>query len=118
MLPENLRQEIDLKLIEVPDLGMQKRENLEQVRLATDQHRKLTIRYRSLADDVTERTIRPLLLYFWGNKWTIGAFCELRQDFRAFRIDLMTDIRVAEPFATESGCDLAAYAAYQSRRGW
>ncbi len=118
ILPENLKQGIDLQVIQVPGLGMQKRENLEQVRLATDQHRKLAIRYRSLADDETERTIWPLLLYFWGNKWTIGAFCELRQDFRAFRIDLMTDISLGEPFVTEAGRDLAAYAAYQSSREW
>ncbi|MCB1620427.1 MAG: WYL domain-containing protein [Thiothrix sp.] len=30
---------------------------------------------------------RPLGLFFWGNVWTLAAWCELRTDFRNFRLD-------------------------------
>ena len=35
----------------------------------------------------SERDARPLGLYFWGKKWTLAAWCELRTDFRNFRLD-------------------------------
>lgn len=50
----------------------------------------LSITYRSLADAMTDRIIRPLQNEFWGRVWTCSAWCELRGDFRAFRIDRMT----------------------------
>ena len=29
----------------------------------------------------------PLGLFYWGRVWTLGAWCELRGDYRSFRID-------------------------------
>lgn len=47
---------------------------------------------RSWADAArSERIIQPLGLVFWGETWTLGAWCELRGDFRSFRLD-----RIAE----------------------
>ena len=45
----------------------------------------LTLAYRDLQGRTSERRVRPLSLHFWGRVWTLGAWCELRQDFRAFR---------------------------------
>ena len=48
--------------------------------------------------------MRPLGLYFWGDVWTLAAWCELRQDFRNFRLDRIVDARIAaERFPDESG---------------
>jgi predicted DNA-binding transcriptional regulator YafY len=38
--------------------------------------------------------VRPLALYFWSGVWTLAAWCELRKDFRTFRIDRMQDVQV------------------------
>ena len=35
----------------------------------------------------TERAVRPLGLFFWGTSWSLAGWCELRQDFRSFRLD-------------------------------
>jgi predicted DNA-binding transcriptional regulator YafY len=35
-----------------------------------------------------------LALYFWGGAWTLAAWCELRNDFRVFRIDRMQEVDV------------------------
>lgn len=59
---------------------------LGEVRRAIDDRRRLHIVYRR-DDDVTERVIRPLGLFFWGRTWTVAAWCELRNDHRSFRVD-------------------------------
>jgi len=121
ILPDKLKRETELPAIQVPDFGAGSalKENLESVRRATDDSRKLRIRYRSLKNDETERVIWPMMLYFWGNKWTLGAWCELRQDFRSFRIDLINAITQTEMhYEPIPGQDLEAYIAYQSERDW
>jgi predicted DNA-binding transcriptional regulator YafY len=35
----------------------------------------------------TERYVHPLGLWFWGKVWTMVAWCEMREDFRMFRLD-------------------------------
>lgn len=39
------------------------------------------------ADTATKWTVRPLGIFFWGRTWTLVAWCELRRDFRNFRLD-------------------------------
>ena len=38
------------------------------------------------------RRVWPLGLFFWGQVWTLGAWCELREAFRSFRLDRMTAV--------------------------
>ncbi len=45
------------------------------------------LRYADEQGTVSHRTIRPLQIDYWGPVWTCAAWCELRQDFRVFRID-------------------------------
>jgi len=48
--------------------------------------------YTRLADDASRaesRRVRPLALAFWSGVWTLAAWCEMRNDFRSFRIDRM-----------------------------
>jgi predicted DNA-binding transcriptional regulator YafY len=35
-------------------------------------------------------------LAFWGSSWTLGAWCRMRRDFRNFRLDRMSAMRVRE----------------------
>ena len=49
--------------------------------------RKLRLDYADEKGDSTERTVRPLGVFFWGRKWTLSAWCEFRNDFRDFRLD-------------------------------
>ncbi|RQH04244.1 MULTISPECIES: helix-turn-helix transcriptional regulator [Paraburkholderia] len=57
----------------------------------------------------TERRVWPLGLVYWGARWTVGAWCELREDFRNFDIARMTGVQVLEPFPDVSGRRLADY---------
>ena len=49
--------------------------------------RKLELSYATSDGVATTRTVRPLGIFFWGRTWTLAAWCELRQDFRNFRLD-------------------------------
>jgi predicted DNA-binding transcriptional regulator YafY len=56
--------------------------------------------------------VRPLGLYFWGNRWTLAAWCELREDYRSFRPDRMRTVTVEERrFDPGDGIDLAGFLA-------
>jgi predicted DNA-binding transcriptional regulator YafY len=60
---------------------------LTTVREALSGRRKLRMKYVGPTGDGTERTVRPLGVFFWGRTWTLAAWCELRNDFRNFRLD-------------------------------
>ena len=59
------------------------------LRRAIRERRKLRFTYRSKAGAETVRTVRPLLLSFFGAIWNLSAWCELREDFRTFRLDFI-----------------------------
>ncbi|WP_029921297.1 helix-turn-helix transcriptional regulator [Nevskia soli] len=52
--------------------------------------------YKDAASQASTRHVWPLGLYFWGNVWSLAAWCELRRDFRNFRLD-----RIGGAFSTE-----------------
>ena len=63
------------------------RELFDTIEQAAEAREVQHIIYRDLSEATTERTIRPLGLWFWGKVWTLVAWCELRDDFRVFRLD-------------------------------
>ncbi|MCB1692788.1 MAG: WYL domain-containing protein, partial [Pseudomonadales bacterium] len=88
--------------------------NLEAIRTAIDRNIKLDVDYVSIKGEETSRTIWPFILYFWGNKWTVGAWCELRQGFRSFRVDLMKSAQLSgASFEPDDQRSLSAYIDYQ-----
>lgn len=65
---------------------------------------KVHLGYRDGGDRRTERTVRPLALAFYGPVWLLASWCELRQDFRSFRLDRISRMRVlADTFDPEPG---------------
>lgn len=60
---------------------------LSIAREALISRRKMRFTYNTGVGDASERTVRPLGVFFWGRTWTIAAWCELRNDFRNFRLD-------------------------------
>ena len=66
--------------------------------------RRLRVAYAAKDGRSTERTVRPLGIFLWGRTWTLAAWCELRQDFRNFRLDRVSDpAMLDEAFADEPG---------------
>ncbi|MEO0391257.1 MAG: YafY family protein [Pseudomonadota bacterium] len=84
--------------------------HMGKVRAAIRARQKLRLTYHSKSDRVTSRIVRPLHMEYWGRVWTLTCWCELREDFRVFRIDL---IQSAEPlpdlFVDEPGKTIQDY---------
>lgn len=89
---------------------------MAQVRLATEMHRKIVINYADAKYQRSTRTIWPLGLFFWGDVWTVGAWCELRQAFRIFRLDRIQSLQVLdETYPLEKGKTLQDLIASEKR---
>jgi len=72
--------------------------------------RKVQITYKNGANDPSVRLIRPLQLEYWGRVWTLTSWCELRADFRVFRVDRMQDVAVlTSQFGDDAGKTLSDY---------
>ena len=77
---------------------------LAYAREALIARRKLELSYAKADGAATKRTVRPLGLFFWGRTWTLAAWCELRQDFRNFRLDrIAASTMLDETFEDEAG---------------
>ena len=71
---------------------------------------RVQFRYRDAGAQGSQRTVRPLGCFFWGQVWTLGAWCELRQDFRSFRLDRIDALATQDSrFRHEPGRGLADY---------
>lgn len=78
--------------------------HLGVIRTACRKRHKLAIRYEDLAGNRTERVVRPLGLEYWGQVWTLTAWCETRDDFRVFRCDRLASCEMlTERFRDERG---------------
>lgn len=71
-------------------------ERLEQLRVALRERRMVAISYRDAQGRASSRELRPLGLFFWGDAWSLAAWCELRGDFRNFRLDRIGAIEMRD----------------------
>jgi predicted DNA-binding transcriptional regulator YafY len=77
---------------------------LTVAREAVNRRRKLALAYATAGGAGTTRTVRPLGIFFWGRTWTLAAWCELREDFRNFRLDrIAVSTLLDETFEDEPG---------------
>ncbi len=73
---------------------------LSVLQLALTNFNLTKIKYHSPdTSQTTERTIEPFAIYSTQENWLLIAFCRLRKDFRAFRLDRIQNLIVlSEPF--------------------
>ena len=65
--------------------------------------RRIRMRYTDERGEATERTVRPLGVFFWGKTWTLAAWCEMRVGFRNFRLDRVGEATLLDRFEEEPG---------------
>ena len=82
---------------------------IDRIEEAAERHERLDLIYLSLDGLRTERVIRPLGLFFWGQVWTLVAWCEMRADFRMFRVDRIEGAEGLDVFRDEPGKRLADF---------
>jgi predicted DNA-binding transcriptional regulator YafY len=111
-LPKDKRIVLERTPLFAPDFFIDRAvgKRLDEMRHAIRDHAVLNIDYADLRAARTVRDVRPLACSFWGGTWSLAAWCELRQDFRAFRLDRIKAVTlVGRRFADESGKTYADY---------
>ena len=88
VLPDDLRNNVEgIGLIAVPSRDADARHDLAPIRAAIRSEQMVMLDYADVKGEHTRRTIWPIALAFFENSRVLAAWCELRQDFRHFRID-------------------------------
>jgi len=92
VLPDEDRKRVGDTKIFAPRIGLagQARELIDRCETAIEGLEILAIEYQDGDASSTNRNIHPLGLWFWGKVWTLVGWCELRDDFRMFRLDRIT----------------------------
>lgn len=120
VVPQAERDRIARTEIHAPTsaLSVDDRARIDVIEKAVETRQVLAIDYRNEQGDDTRRVIRPLGLWFWGRVWTLVAWCELRDDFRSFRIDRIGSIGPAgRAFKPERGRTLADFYRRMEEKG-
>lgn len=94
VLPDELRSQLELSpllvgpaAVSVPISG-----ETPELRRAIEQQRIVRIDYLDLRDEVSQRMLWPLAIGYFDSVQLLIAWCELRGDFRHFRLDRITAI--------------------------
>lgn len=112
VLPADLRERIDEVLLYAPGYGVAAdlRSKLDTLHSAAQARSIILIAYAREDGQTSVRRLHPLALYFWGGRWTLAAWCELRNDFRSFRVDRMQHLELLnEHFEPKPGQMLADF---------
>lgn len=68
----------------------------EVLRDATTGFKKVEIDYADRDGVATQRIIWPMAILGWGDRWTVLGWCEMRDDYRNFRLDRIAEARITD----------------------
>jgi predicted DNA-binding transcriptional regulator YafY len=106
VVPERLRPHIaDAPIYVSPGMAAKAEgADLAEVRAAIRDSRKLYISYADVQGRRTNRTIWPVAMAYYVDATLIGAWCELRADYRNFRVERVQSSKVLnEHFDQDNG---------------
>jgi len=110
VLPEAARPKGPVEIHSISfEMQPETRVRIDELEAAAEARQVLRFAYSDRDGKETERTVRPLGLWFWGKAWTLVAWCELREDFRVFRIDRIGPLEIVGKFRPERGKTLAEF---------
>ncbi len=119
VLPDDMRAQansVSINAINAGTISPEVKSRIDELESVIDRTQRISIDYEDLQDRKTRRTLRPLGLWFWGKVWTLVGWCELRDDFRMFRIDRIRTIEPLDPFRHEPAKSLATFYAREAAR--
>lgn len=113
-LPQGKQHNIENTRLYAPIVCQPKRQQgatvFDQIHRAIQDQHRCQVDYLDAKQARTERYIWPLALYFWGYTWSLGAWCEHRQDFRNFRLDRIQQLSLLdEHYPDQEGKRLADF---------
>ena len=82
------------------------------VRRAIREATVLELHYKDGQENLSQRRVRPLGIWVFTDGWLFAAWCELRSDFRAFRMDRIAAMtETGDHFGDHPSQNLQAYIA-------
>lgn len=90
---------------------------LDDLHRAIQQGGAVRFSYVSLSDVISDRTVFPLGLFYWGGKWTVGTWCTTRKAYRDFRVDRIHSLQLMTQSQTLAPqWNLRSYMQYQAEQ--
>jgi predicted DNA-binding transcriptional regulator YafY len=111
-IPTELRAHIDDSKLFALRFGHREdiETTLDSCRNAITHSHYLLLDYQRADGKLSQREVKPLGLFFWGNLWTLTAWCELRDAFRTFRLDRIQHLqKLDKQFTEQTGQSLDDY---------
>ena len=108
-----------LARLAAPPIGLapEERERIDRLERASRERRVVELGYTRADGARSSRRVRPLGLWFWGRHWTLVAWCELREDFRMFRLDRIGTLEATDArFEPSPERSVAAFVARTAER--
>ena len=97
VLPKNKQELIDETMLRSINHWLVVDEKVvEQVRLAIRYQVKIEVQYLDEKQNISSRMLWPFVLGYFNDKMLLAAWCELREDFRNFRLDRIQKLTVTE----------------------
>jgi predicted DNA-binding transcriptional regulator YafY len=84
-------------------------DNLMEIQSSIINFRILKVEYISSKNEITTREIEPFAIYSINGNFLLIAFCRLRNDFRAFRIDYIEKLVVQDSTFTPHDMTMQKY---------
>jgi predicted DNA-binding transcriptional regulator YafY len=112
VLPEHLKTQlgqVQVYSLANPSISDDLRARLDFIETSIRNSFKLALKYSREDGTVSQRTLRPLCQLFWGQVWTLLGWCELRNDYRSFRIDRIIEIEQGPKFKSDKSISFAAF---------
>lgn len=106
VLPEALRDGVTAApfFVSPGDAEVPNGVDLAELRRAIREACKLRITYSDVQGRESERTVWPVAMAYYVDVTLLGAWCELRSDFRHFRVERIIASRILDDrFPTEEG---------------
>jgi predicted DNA-binding transcriptional regulator YafY len=108
-MPADKRVTLDRLAVFAPSFHIKPElsERVDALHRAIDTRHVVHFAYTDANGAATERRVWPLALAYWGARWTLGAWCELRSDFRHFDLERIVSPCTLEPYPDQQGRRLA-----------
>ena len=84
--------------------------HLVELQKALGDKKIISIRYQSNDEQITQRYVEPIGLWFYGQAWHLIAWCRLRAGYRDFRVSRIQSLQLCdEQFEPDSHPSLKDY---------
>jgi len=95
---ESVREKTDSLMVSEWGVELPDTLDMEPLRIAIRQDQKMSIHYRDDAGNESQRRILPIAVIYYIEVVVLVAWCELREDFRHFRVDRIVQSELLDEY--------------------